>query len=263
MSPTPCAVILAAGTSRRLMPLTREVPKCLLGVSGRTLLDRQLDLLRGAGVDDVIVVTGHGADAVRAACGSRARCVHNPHYEATNSLYSLALSEEAVADRAMLLLNSDVALHPGLLRRLVEDPAENALLVDLDARLDGEAMKVVVSGGRVVAIDKGLDPAVADGENVGVVKFGRAGRAALFRAARAILAEGRVNAWAPAAYQEMLSEMPIAAIPTGGLPWIEIDFPDDLERAAREVVPRVDGAVPAARRSARTRKGGLRAGARL
>lgn len=245
------------------MPLTRDVPKCMLALGRRTLLDRQLDLLSGVGVEDVVVVTGHGAEAVRAACAERARCVHNPHYEATNSLYSLALAEGSVPDRAMLLLNSDVAIHPGLLRRLLDHPAENALLVDLDARLDGEAMKVVASAGRVVAIDKGLDPAVADGENVGVVKFGRAGRAALFRAARAILAEGRLNAWAPAAYQEMLPEAPIAAVPTGGLPWIEIDFPEDLERAEREIVPRIDGGVPVTRRGPRLRKAGLRASARV
>lgn len=263
MAESSCAVILAAGVSRRLMPLTRDIPKCLLVLAGRTLLERQLALLADAGIDDVVIVTGHGAEAVRAACAGRARCVHNPHFEATNSLYSLALAEEAMPEGPMLLLNSDVLVHPALVERLLAEPAENALLVDLEARLDDEAMKVAVSAGRVVAIDKGLDLSRTDGENVGVVKFGRAGRRALFRAARGLLSEGRLSAWAPAAYQEILEEAPIAAIPTGGLPWIEIDFPEDLARAERDIVPRVDGIVPPLRRPDRTRKGGLRASAHI
>lgn len=245
------------------MPLTCDVPKCLLALGGRTLLERQLALLADLGVRDVVVVTGHGAGPVVAACAGRARCVHNPHYEATNSLYSLALAEPEVTGGPMLLLNSDVLVHPGLVERLLADRSENALLVDLDACLDEEAMKVVVSAGHVVAIDKAIDPAAADGENVGVVKFGPAGCRALFRAARAVLAEGRVSAWAPAAYQEMLAEMPIAAVPTAGLPWIEIDFPEDLARAEREVVQLVDGAGrPAARRAGQAPDARLRVSAR-
>ncbi len=225
------------------MPLTRDYPKCLLSLGGRTLLDRQLELLASLGVDDVVIVTGHGAEPVRAACAGRARCVHNLHYEVTNSLYSLALTEAEAGGRSMLLLNSDVVVHPVLVERLLDAPAENALLVDHDARLDDEAMKVVVSGGRVLAVDKGLDPNTADGENVGIVKFGADGALALFEAARALLSDGRLSAWAPAAYQEMLAQAPIAAVPTGGLPWIEIDVPEDLARAEREIVPRIDRAA--------------------
>jgi choline kinase len=236
-----CALILAAGASRRLLPLTRDCPKCLLPVGGQTILSRQLDMLASFGIDDVVIVTGYRAAAVRARCGGKARLVHNPRYASTNSLYSLVLAEAAVAGRSLLLLNSDVVVDPSLVERLLEAPAANALLVDLDARLDEEAMKVVVRDGLVAAIDKGIDPAIADGENVGVVKFDQDGAAALFRCGRAILAQRRLDAWAPAAYAAMLAERAIGAIPTDGLPWIEIDFPEDLARAEREVVGRLGG----------------------
>lgn len=206
------------------------------------MLLRQLDLLAELRVEDVVVLTGFAAAAVRRVCAGRARCVHNPDFDRTNSLYSLALAEPAVAGRPLLLLNGDVVVDTALVARLLDAPYEDALLVDLDAPLDEEAMKVVVRDGRVAAIDKGLDPAAADGENVGVVKFGARGARALFEAARALLGEGRANAWAPAAYARMLAHVPIAAVPTAGLPWAEIDFPADVERAEREVIPRIDPA---------------------
>jgi choline kinase len=102
-------------------------------------------------------------------------------------------------------------------------------------------MKVTVRDGRVAAIDKMLPVQTASGENVGIVKFDAEGAGALFRAARRLLDAGRTNAWAPAAYAAMLDEVPIGAVPTGGLPWIEIDFPEDLARAEREVVGRLAG----------------------
>ncbi len=239
MPETPCALILAAGAGRRLFPLTRDCPKCLLAVGGRPILVRQLDTLVECGIRDIVVVTGHGAAAVRAACDGRARCVHNPDYATTNSLYSLTLAEDAVAGRPLLLLNGDVLFAPALLRGLLEAPFADGLLVDFDAPLDAEAMKVAVRGDRVLAIDKGLAPEEADAENVGLVKFSRPGAAALFRAARALLAEGQAGAWAPAAYARLLQERPLGVLGTAGLPWIEIDFPEDLERAEREVLPRL------------------------
>lgn len=60
------AVLLAAGFGTRLLPLTREVPKPLLPLWGRTLLDRALDTLAGFGVREVLINLHHGADAIRA-----------------------------------------------------------------------------------------------------------------------------------------------------------------------------------------------------
>ena len=59
-------MLLAAGFGTRLLPLTREVPKPLLPLWGRTLLDRALDTLAGFGVREVLINLHHGADAIRA-----------------------------------------------------------------------------------------------------------------------------------------------------------------------------------------------------
>ena len=73
------AVLLAAGTGSRLRPLTDTLPKCLLEVGGRPLLDYQLEALAAHGVTDVLVVTGHAAGEITRRY-PRLRTVHDPEY---------------------------------------------------------------------------------------------------------------------------------------------------------------------------------------
>jgi choline kinase len=102
-----------------------------------------------------------------------------------------------------------------------------------------EEMKVRLRGDRIVDIRKDMDPAEADGENLGVLKFSAAGSRLLLQKADELVARGVVNAWAPRAFQELCPAYPLYAVSTQGLPWIEIDFPEDLERARTEIYPRI------------------------
>jgi len=58
------AILLAGGLGTRLRPITETVPKCLVPVAGRPMLDYWLDALEAAGVDDVIINTHHLRDHV-------------------------------------------------------------------------------------------------------------------------------------------------------------------------------------------------------
>lgn len=59
------AFLLAAGVGSRLRPLTDTVPKCMIAVGGRPMLDIWLDALAKAGVDEVLINLHHLADVVR------------------------------------------------------------------------------------------------------------------------------------------------------------------------------------------------------
>jgi NDP-sugar pyrophosphorylase family protein len=61
------AVLLAAGYGVRLLPLTRTVPKILVDIGGRTLLDRQLEYLARNGMTRVIIKTHHLGESVASA----------------------------------------------------------------------------------------------------------------------------------------------------------------------------------------------------
>ena len=53
------AVILAAGVSRRLYPLTYDIPKCLIKVGEKPIINHQLDSLKNSGIDEIIIVVGY------------------------------------------------------------------------------------------------------------------------------------------------------------------------------------------------------------
>lgn len=237
MNETPrTAILLAAGCARRLLDLTADLPKCLLEVGGASLLGHQIRSLRRVGIDDIVVVTGYRAEMIERTCGGDARFVRNPVYDTTNSLYSLHLALSEVRG-GFVLTNADVLFHPELLARLVHSPYPDALLYERNPRLGDEEMKVRVVDGEVKALGKDLPAGTYDGENLGVVKFSARGSERLAIEVGRLVEDGQVNAWAPRAFHAMCGDYPIRAIPTGGLPWIEIDFPADLTRAREQVWP--------------------------
>lgn len=237
-------VILAAGRGSRLNGTAGESPKCLVEAGGLTLVERQIRSLRRAGIDDITVVVGCQADRVRRACGHEITYVENADYARTNSMYSLWMAKPLLYE-GFVVLNCDVLFHPDLLDDLLTARHENALLLAYreagQPPFGDEEMKVRVREGRVQEMSKTMDPALADGENLGIVKFGPEGAAALVGIMDRLIEAGGLRDWAPRAFAAFAQTSPLHAIGTRGLPWIEIDFPEDYERAVREVLPLIDG----------------------
>ena len=141
-------------------------------------------------------------------------------------------------------MNCDVLLHPQLLDDLLTARHEDALLVayqdDDRSPLGDEEMKVRTRRGRVVDISKAMPADDADGENVGVVKFGPEGAALLVSILDARVAAGGLRDWAPRAFAEFARVRALHAIGTRGYPWTEIDFPEDYQRAVSEILPAIE-----------------------
>jgi L-glutamine-phosphate cytidylyltransferase len=236
-------IILAAGKGSRLNGTAGEAPKCLVEAGGLTLLERQIQILRGAGINDITVVVGCQAERVRRACGNSITYVENTRYAETNSMYSLWMARPLLYE-GFVVLNCDVLFHPVLLSDLLTARHENALLLayrEADQPPFGdEEMKVKVRNGRVVDMSKKMDPAEADGENLGIVKFGPEGAAELVEIMDRLVAAGGLRDWAPRAFAEFARTHPLHAIGTRGYPWIEIDFPEDYQRAVRDVLPEIE-----------------------
>jgi choline kinase len=244
------AVILAAGRGGRLRTAIGDRPKCLARVGARTLIERQIQALRAEGLSDIVVVAGHHADDVGRTCGSRVHLLNNTRFASTNSLYSLWLARDLLAD-GFVVLNCDVLFHQQLLTDLLTSRYQDALLMAPQATASSpytdEEMKVRVRRGCVVAIDKTLADEDVDGENVGVAKFGAAGASVLVEELNHVVAAGGVTEWLPRAFGAFCRRRPLHVVDTRGFPWIEIDFPEDYWRACSEILPAIDGAgAPAA-----------------
>jgi len=233
-------VILAAGKGARLNGTIGDKPKCLLRVGSRTLIERQIEALRMAGIDEIAVVVGCQADMVRRTCGHDIAYVENSRFAQTNSLYSLWLARPILSD-GFVVMNCDVLFHPQLLTDLITARHEDALLISYDdGELGDEEMKVRTRRGRVVGMAKTLAAGEADGENVGIVKFGADGARVLADLLDRRVAAGGLRDWAPRAFDDFARVRPLYAIGTRGYPWTEIDFPDDYQRAVNDVLPAIE-----------------------
>src|SRR5215210_2178229 len=114
------AVILSAGKGSRLLPLTAERPKCLIELSGKSLLDWQLDSLQQSGIADIVVVTGFRDDLVDSVAARRdgVRALFNPFYHVADNLGSVWMARSEFAGDT-LLLNGDTLVSPPLLDRVL------------------------------------------------------------------------------------------------------------------------------------------------
>jgi choline kinase len=241
-------LVLAAGIGKRLAPLTEERPKGLIELGGRNLLARLLDGLVAAGVHETVLVVGYRQEMIRAALGHShqgmpLRYVVNTEFEKGPRLSLWAGHGEFLRDD-VVLADGDVLFAPPLLERVVRAAAPNVFLGEPDFVDTGEEINLYRSGERVVGLRRGVSgpPAAtyeARAEWVGFVRVGRAAGAALVATLGTMIGQGQVDGDYEVALDAILGTHPFVMQPTTGLPWIEIDFPQDLQAAEIEILPRI------------------------
>lgn len=230
------ALILAAGQGQRLGD-RRGRPKCLREVGGLPLITHQIAALAEVGISDVVVVVGFGQQQIRDSVGAAARYVVNERFAETNSMYSFLLACDLVHDD-VIVMNSDLYFHPTLPARLHESD-DDALLYDSGSGDEDEHMKVRIVDDRLVEMSKVMRKDWVCGENVGMLRMSSSTVDHTAAAARGIVAAGGEQAWLAEAVNHVAADHPIRCVDVAGLPWVEIDFPEDLARARSEVLSSV------------------------
>jgi choline kinase len=239
---SPRALILAAGVGMRLhngAAIGEHSPKALLRFGGCSLLERHLDILRGAGVRDVTIVIGYHEQEIRSALakliGMQPKLVVNPGFR-EGSVVSLHAGRDVLeAGAPVILMDADVLYGPRLMARLVNSDKPNCLLLDRDIEPGDEPVKLCVSDGRIVDFRK--RPQIAHewyGESVGFFRFAPDTAAELAARVKEYVVSGRTQL----EYEEPIRDMILASHSDrfgfediSGLPWTEIDFPDDVVKA--------------------------------
>ncbi len=136
-----------------------------------------------------------------------------------------------------------------ILQRLLESPIENCFLLDRDFAPGDEAVKIALHDGRIVDFRKALPEGLeydSLGESVGFFKFGARAAECINGECVRFEAEGLPDAPHEEALRNALLTCPLAFgyEDISGLPWIEIDFPEDVVRAAEQVLPAIRAEIP-------------------
>ncbi|SOB87024.1 Choline kinase [Sphingomonas guangdongensis] len=227
------AIILSAGRGSRLLPLTEFVPKCLVPVGGRAILDHQLDALAAAGASGATVVAGYRFDQVEAHLAATSPPLpvtlrFNPFWAVSSSIGSVWAVRDLLHS-GFCLMNGDTTVHPAILARALAAAAapQVTLLVEPLRNLATDDMLVALCGTRVLAVSKQLDPAAATHRSLGIVVAPPAS-AYLAALERVIAAADGINAFHHDVVAALAREEGVtAAIEESGA-WREIDRAEDI-----------------------------------
>lgn len=232
------AVVLSAGKGTRIHTLTNGGPKSLLPLGNSTLLGQSLAHLREQGVDELIIVTGYKRDAitnyVRQVWDAKLEIVFNPNYDSTNVLYSFWLALPWICNSDFIFLHADTVFSQEVLRRVLNHKADAPMVFAVDRHpCEEEEMKVRIADNRVTLVTKQMPSDAADGEFLGLARVSGAQIAGLRRHAERLFEEGTFNAFFELAVQRMIDEdgLAVEVADVSGLPWREVDFPEDYAAA--------------------------------
>jgi choline kinase len=143
-------------------------------------------------------------------------------------------------------LHADVLFHPRILQNCLAAEPEICLVVD--QQIHEETMKVAIEAGSVTQIGKGIKPEAISGTFLGIAKCSAIAGQMVLSKAEALVEAGQTNMYFTAAIERLIeSGVPVGFSLTDGLPWIEIDVLEELDRARREIYPeivRLGGEVP-------------------
>lgn len=239
------AIILAAGASRRLKPFTDDLPKCLLQIGKKSLLEHQLDAINDAKIAEATIVVGYLKEKIMNLIGksykniSKIEYIENNDYESTNTIYSLYLAGEHFRNRDFIYFNADVLMHGDVVRLLANDKHPNVLAVDYVECKEEEVKFVTDSEGRIVKLGKNIPLNEAEGEFIGVAKFGKEITRQFIYVLSSYSKRNEKNLFFEKAVEDILDKNIFYTLDVSKIPNIEIDFPDDLDKARNQIYPAI------------------------
>lgn len=260
-SPGVTAVILAAGASQSLLPLTADLPKPMLDIKGRPLIERQIEVLNTCGVKEIAIVRGYKKDAIKVP---NARFYDNDDYATSNEVSSLFRAGKELSG-PFLFLYGDILFERGHLEKLLKSPADISILVDRawpelaasrspeDGR--GPPDLVVLEGAqaagyrfvgaevphRVARVGRNIQASEAHGEFVGMAAFSAKGARALtdcYHQLKETRGDGsfhEATSLRAASFTDLLQEVIDRGVEVQAIDvykgWLEIDTFEDYRRA--------------------------------
>jgi len=244
-------IILAAGAGLRLGQHTKDVPKALLDLNGKSILERQISLLREHGVNEIFVVIGYKREK---HILKDIEYIFNPKYSETEQLASMMAARTKIFDDVLVIFG-DILFDSQILQQILASNDDIAMAIDLNwEKSYNEGLcnshpldePVLINQKKVLRISyKQTDTMIENqtvGEFLGVIKLSANGSRTIIKKYEE-LEKSHVGIFHDAnslekakladILQELIdSKIEISFIPVNGK-WCEIDTPKDLERARK------------------------------
>jgi L-glutamine-phosphate cytidylyltransferase len=230
------AIILAAGRGSRMKCLTDERPKCLVELNGRALLDWQLEAIRGAGINEIAIVTGYNREML-ADRGTVE--FHNPRWTETQMVSSLTCAEKWLMEDICIISYSDIFYDIHAVKLLMECAASLAITydpnwVDLwrkrfgDPLLDAETFRLNPDNTLAEIGSKPQSIEEVQGQYMGLLRFTPEGWKEAKRYYQSLLANAQDSLHMTGMLSGLIKKnIAISAISYDGR-WGEIDNQNDL-----------------------------------
>jgi L-glutamine-phosphate cytidylyltransferase len=229
------AIILAAGMSTRMMPLTENIPKPLLHIGSKTLLQYKIDSLKECGFNDcdIIIVAGYFYEKILDSF-PRFIIINNPLYKTRNNLYSLWLCREHTKS-GFILTNGDTIHCKEIFSKALCSSHESFITIDSLIKDPHDLSALVDDDGKLIRVEFNLEKEKILGKSVQFTKFSARDAAVFMRYIEDCFSREEFHKGANIMGSELVSRMNFRTLDIFGLPWIEVDTPQDLEEADQVV----------------------------
>lgn len=151
------AVIIAAGVGSRLGELTKEIPKSLIDINGKSIIERQINSFRKCGVHEIIVITGYQNHKFNL---ENVEYVFNPDYAEVEQAFSLLTARKRIDDDIIISFG-DIIFEDKILKQVMD--IENDIVIGVDhdwkksyeKRMDNSSIMsdfIAIKNGKIVKL---------------------------------------------------------------------------------------------------------------
>ncbi len=172
------AIILAAGEGKRLRPLTEKLPKSMIKIFGKILLQIQIETMKRCGINEIIVVTGYKSDLINIP---NLTYENNPDFKNTNMVETLFCAKDHL-DGEIIVSYADIIYERNILKKLIDTENDFSIIIDknwksfwekrFDEPLnDAETLKINSDGNISEIGQKTKNISEIEGQYIGLMKF--------------------------------------------------------------------------------------------
>ena len=155
------AIILAAGKGSRLGNVTEKIPKGMIKLFGKTLIERQIEIYRNCGINDITIVTGYKSEVIDF---SGINYIKNHNFEMTNMNESFFCASKKLSD-SVIVSYTDIIFDQKIIHQMLEYTGDIGIAVNLNWKTNyegrtlhpiSEAENVLIENGKICQIKKGI-----------------------------------------------------------------------------------------------------------